>query len=91
MSTIAKGCFVRSVAGRDAGKIFLVLDEDGLRVTGVDGQLRRMEHPKTKNIKHVVFYAENRNERLLGKILEGIRLEDAEVRKAIRQASEEVL
>ena len=91
MSTINKGCVVKSVAGRDKGSLFFVLDVMDDRVLVVDGHLRKIDHPKIKNIKHVVFYAENTNERLLGKILEGTLVEDAEVRKAMRLLTEEVL
>ena len=89
--TIDKGCIVRSTAGRDKDNLFVVLAVDGTRATVVDGDLHRMDRPKSKNVKHLVFYAENNNPKLLGKILDGSRLEDAEVRKAIRMLQEEVL
>jgi ribosomal protein L14E/L6E/L27E len=48
------GQAVRSVAGRDAGKIFLLVGVvDDKNVLVVDGNLRKIESPKKKNIKHL--------------------------------------
>ncbi len=54
---IAIGQVVKSRAGRDKGKIFLVLeivDDEHLLV--VDGDLRKLDRPKKKKIKHLIIY-----------------------------------
>ena len=43
----------RSLAGRDAGIICLILREEGENVFIADGRDRRVETPKKKNRKHV--------------------------------------
>jgi len=48
------GRLVRSAAGRDKGKFYLiydVLDEAFVRV--IDGEKRTIDNPKKKNIKHL--------------------------------------
>lgn len=51
------GQVVKSRAGRDNGKIFLVLeiiDEQFVHV--VDGDLRKLNNPKRKKVKHLIIY-----------------------------------
>ena len=51
------GQVVKSRAGRDSGKIFLVLDViDDQHVYIVDGDIRKLDNPKQKKIKHLVVY-----------------------------------
>lgn len=50
---ICKGSLVYSLAGRDKGKIFLVLAIENDFVYLSDGDTRRVAKPKKKNIKHV--------------------------------------
>ncbi len=51
------GQVVRSKAGRDKGKVFLVLKIlDDKHVLVVDGDMRRIENPKKKKVKHLVVY-----------------------------------
>ena len=77
------GQLVSSKAGRDAGRYFLiyeVLDQSFVRV--VDGDLRRVEAPKRKSIKHLKPYQLAAGE-LADKVKSGQRVTNAEVRKAI--------
>lgn len=91
MSDIHKGCLVESTAGRDKGKVFFVVGMDGSRAAVVDGESRRTDKPKIKNLRHLRFVSENSNQKIFDKIENGIKLEDAEVRKALRLfLSEEV-
>lgn len=54
---ISTGQVVKSRAGRDKGRIFLVLDViDDKYVSVVDGDLRKLDKPKTKKIKHLIVY-----------------------------------
>ncbi len=50
------GQLVLSLAGRDAGRHFLVLKLDGQRVVVADGELRKVARPKCKNRRHLYPY-----------------------------------
>ena len=56
---IAKSDIVRSIAGRDQGKLFFVLDTDGEFLVLADGKTRRLEAPKRKKRKHAVLVGSN--------------------------------
>lgn len=81
--SIALGQIVVSKAGRDAGKRFLVMKVvDGQFVQIADGDLRRVEKPKKKKIKHLELtgeVAETIGEKLKG----NARITNPEVRKAL--------
>ena len=81
---IAKSNIVRSDAGRDKGKLFFVLgtEEDFLLLA--DGKTRRLERPKRKKRKHVVFQARV-DCRTTEKIRSGDRLSNSELRKTLAQ------
>ncbi len=54
---IQVGQVVKSKSGRDKGRVFLVyeiLNEDYVLI--VDGDLRKVDKPKKKKIKHLSFY-----------------------------------
>ncbi len=54
---ITIGQVVKSRAGRDKGRIFLVLDIlDDQNVYVVDGDLRKLDNPKLKKLKHLIIY-----------------------------------
>jgi len=79
------GRIVYSKAGRDKDKYFMILDvlnEEFVYL--VDGDLRRLERPKKKKIKHLIFTDKICDE-VKDIILKGKRLNDATVRKAISQ------
>lgn len=51
------GQVVKSRAGRDSGRIFLVLDIiDDQYVYIVDGDIRKLDNPKQKKVKHLIVY-----------------------------------
>lgn len=51
------GQVVKSKAGRDKDKLYLILSiVDKNYVTVVDGKLRKLENPKKKKIKHLMIY-----------------------------------
>lgn len=54
---IAKSDIVRSDAGRDRGKLFIVLAVEGEYLLLADGKGRRVEAPKRKKRRHVLFVA----------------------------------
>lgn len=54
---IVIGQVVKSKAGRDKGRIFLIYDIiDNQNVLVVDGSLRKLENPKQKKLKHIIIY-----------------------------------
>ncbi|MGI6130010.1 MAG: RNA-binding protein [bacterium] len=75
------GRVVRAKAGRDKGKFFVIVDRiDHEYVLIVNGRTRRIDKPKKKKIKHLepkpdVIY------NLRDKIINGIQIFDAEIRK----------
>ncbi|MDL2310847.1 KOW domain-containing RNA-binding protein [Peptostreptococcaceae bacterium OttesenSCG-928-C18] len=51
---LVKGQVVRSIKGRDKGRIQMVIDIlDESHVLVVDGKKRKVENPKKKKIKHL--------------------------------------
>ena len=78
---IAASNIVRSVAGRDQGKLFIVL--------AVDGKSRKVESPKRKKRRHVLFVAADEN-RLSEKIRGEARITNSELRKTLAAYREEV-
>ena len=54
---IAKSDIVRSDAGRDKGKLFAVLAVEGEYLLLADGKSRKVESPKRKKRRHVLFVA----------------------------------
>ena len=77
---IGKSDIVLSVAGRDQGKLFYVLETDGAYVLVANGRERRLERPKRKKLKHVrkVPRAESRIAR---KIASGEKVLNSELRR----------
>jgi len=51
--TMEKGRVVLSIAGRDAGRLFLILSVEGDFALIADGKVRRLEAPKRKRLKHL--------------------------------------
>lgn len=71
------GALVRSLAGHDKGRLYLVLCVEGPFALVADGRLRTMASPKKKRLKHIVP---------LGPETELSALEcDAHIRKAIKR------
>ncbi|MCL2630217.1 MAG: KOW domain-containing RNA-binding protein [Firmicutes bacterium] len=78
------GAIVYSIAGRDSGKFFAVLEvvNDSF-VKIADGELRRIEKPKLKKIKHLKVQAEE-IPKISEKLKEGKKIFDAELKSALR-------
>jgi ribosomal protein L14E/L6E/L27E len=80
---IAIGQVVKSRAGRDKGNIFLVVDiVDDEYVLISDGDIRKLDNPKKKKIKHLIVYStvvDELNEKILG----GIKINNAYIRKLL--------
>lgn len=84
----ALGQIVYSRAGRDAGRKFVILDIiDETYVLISDGDLRRIERPKKKKLKHLVLteeVAEPLRERLVNKQ----KITNADIRKTLAAMEE---
>jgi ribosomal protein L14E/L6E/L27E len=51
------GQIVKSKAGRDKGRIFIIAEiVDDINVKICDGELRKVSKPKLKKIKHLIVY-----------------------------------
>lgn len=80
---ITIGQVVKSRAGRDKGRIFLVLDiRDDQSVFVVDGDLRRLDNPKLKKIKHLIVYNTVLQE-LSYKLENKVKINNAYIRKLL--------
>jgi len=77
------GQVVKSKAGRDKGRVFIVTDViDECHVMICDGDLRKLNQPKLKKIKHLII-----NNTVLSEFAEMLKsnknLNDAYVRKLL--------
>ena len=85
MGPITVGSVVFSKAGRDKGNFFMVLEIlDDAYVNIVDGEIRKLDRPKRKKIKHL----KNTNdvlEPIAVKVIKGTKIFDAEVFSALRK------
>ena len=80
---IGPGSVVRSKAGRDQGRLFIVLSLEGEEFARVaDGDLRKVEKPKRKRIKHLRATEEVESS-LQKKLLAGQRVENHELRASL--------
>ncbi len=79
---IEKSHIVRSVAGRDKGRVFVVLDAEEEFLILADGKLRRVETPKRKKRKHTQLISV-RTSPLQQKILQGEKVFNSEIRKTL--------
>ena len=79
---IAKSNIVRSDAGRDKGKLFVVLAVEGEYLLLADGKSRKVESPKRKKRRHVLFVAADEN-RLSDKIKSGEKITNSELRRTL--------
>lgn len=86
--SIEIGQIVKSNAGRDKGRLFIVFDIiDGKYVMIVDGDLRRLDNPKKKKIKHLKIYNKVFEE-IQSKIQENKKFNNAYVRKLLNSFKE---
>ncbi|WP_069650758.1 KOW domain-containing RNA-binding protein [Caloranaerobacter ferrireducens] len=89
-SDIQIGQVVRSKAGRDKGRVFVVIDIlDDKYVSIVDGDLRRLDKPKKKKIKHLIVY-KTVLKNIREKIEKGEKFNNAYVRKSLKPFNEEI-
>jgi len=80
---IEKSNIVRSGAGRDKGKLFVVLAVEGEYLLLADGKSRKLEAPKRKKRRHVSFVAAADENRLSKKIRGEEKITNSELRRAL--------
>ena len=86
---IAQSNIIRSDAGRDKGKLFVVLAVEGEYLLLADGKSRRVESPKRKKRRHVLFVAAEET-RVSGKIKNNEKVTNSELRRTLAMYREEV-
>lgn len=86
---IAKSDIVRSAAGRDKGKLFVVLAVEGEYLLLADGKGRKVETPKRKKRRHVLFVASDES-RLSEKIKSSEKITNSELRRTLAAYRTEV-
>ena len=80
MMDISKSDIIVSLAGRDKGKLFYVLDVEENFVLIADGKGRKLENPKRKKLKHVRRVTRTET-RVALKILQGDKVLNSELRR----------
>ena len=86
---IAQSNIVRSDAGRDCGKLFVVLAVEGEYLLLADGKSRKVESPKRKKRRHVLFVSAEET-RLSEKIKNKEKFTHSELRRTLAAYREEV-
>ena len=79
---IVKANIVTSTAGRDKGEVFFVLATEGDFLLLADGKGRRVEAPKRKKRRHVLFVAADES-RLADKIKRSEKITNSELRRTL--------
>lgn len=83
--TISVGQIVKSIAGRDKGRVFVVMDIiDDEYVLISDGDLRKSEKAKKKKIKHLAKY-NIVNEEIKSKIINNEKLDNMFIRRELEK------
>ena len=86
---ISKSDLVQSVAGRDKGMLFFVIDTDGVYVSLANGKERRVEKPKRKKEKHVRKLPRH-DSSLTVKIRSGEHILNSELRRELAAYSRQI-
>ena len=81
---IARSDVVRSIAGRDQGKLFFVLETEGDFLLLSDGKVRKLEAPKRKKRRHAQR-VEAPPTRVAEKIRGGEKITNSELRRTLTQ------
>ena len=77
---ISKSDIIESLAGRDKGKYFYVMDVEDNYVLIADGKGRKLENPKRKKLKHVRRVSRTET-RVAVKIQNGDKVLNSELRR----------
>ena len=80
---------VQSIAGRDNGYLFYVLETDGEYLILADGKHRMIEKPKRKKLKHTVKVLRSET-RVAAKLIAGDKVLNSELRKDLAYLSRDM-
>ncbi len=81
---IIEGLIVKSKAGRDNGKLFIVIKTEGEFAYIADGDTRRAEAPKKKKLKHLQVTSFV-SDKIRQSLLENGTVTNSELRKALAE------
>lgn len=81
---IIEGSIVRSIAGRDKGDLFIVLSREGDYAYLANGELRKVDRPKKKKLKHLQG-SNSVSEFIQNKLQTTGKVTNSEVRKALSE------
>ena len=81
---IVEGSIVRSIAGRDKGDLFIVLAREGEFAYLANGELRKVDRPKKKKLKHLQGTS-SVSEFIQNKLETAGKVTNSEVRKALAE------
>ena len=81
---ITLGQIVHSKAGRDKGNFFIVVGMSGDEYVLIsDGDIRKIENPKKKKVKHLVFHDMMARD-IKAKIKANIKINNGDIKNSIR-------
>lgn len=83
------GDIVLSKAGRDSGRYYIVMKCEENFAFICDGDLHKTDKPKKKKLKHLKFDGQS-SEYVKAKLDEGVKVTNAELRRAISEFEAEV-
>ena len=86
---ISQSDIVISLAGRDKGNVFFVMDTDGVYVYLADGKSRKIAKPKRKKRFHVRKVL-RQDSILAAKIRSGEQVLNSELRRELAQIRQEI-
>lgn len=81
---VVAGMVVRSIAGRDKGDLFIVLSREGEYAYLANGELRKVDRPKKKKLKHLQP-SHKISEFIKNKLETAGKVTNSEVRKALSE------
>jgi len=84
MSNELKGHMVKSLRGHDKDKIYFIIDQDDKYLYLSDGNLKEINKPKKKKLKHVQII-KNENSLLYKKLQENQKFSNEEIKLEIKQ------
>lgn len=93
MDDVDRGSIVLSLSGHDRANFFFVVGLEGENyLLLADGKFRPIDHPKKKKRKHCKVMSVNGNDRISEKLKTGVKINNAELRKALKSfLKEEVI
>lgn len=82
----AKGHYAISIAGHDAGSVYVILDSDADFVYLSDGRLKPINRPKKKKRGHL-HYVNKKAEAVMTKLDAGLPVTNEDIKQSIKAYS----